>query len=86
MPRAEIDLPASAVVERVRPLTFWENVTLNEDCRVIVASAGVKVIELAVLSPEVTTVLSALTAHTGGGWRMSDALVGRSSVAGKKHE
>ena len=71
--RRRIKLPASAVVEKIRPLSFWENVTLNEDCRVIVASSGALVLELAVLSPEVTTALSALFTSTGNGWRLQAA-------------
>lgn len=72
------------VVERVRSLTFWENVTLNEDCRVVVARAGSVVIELGVLSPEVTAVLSALAVGTGGGWRSSAANIGEHDVADKQ--
>jgi hypothetical protein len=79
-----IELPTSAVVEQVRALSgLKEQFTVNEDCRVIVASAGDLLLELAVLSFEVVTALQALALTTGGGWRVPTPTIGTYDMATK---
>lgn len=71
-----IPLPASATVDRIRPLSgLVEAILTNPGCRVVVVDAGDAHLELGVLWAELVPTLRALESATGGGWRVPAALV-----------
>jgi hypothetical protein len=69
--RRPIQLPASATVESIRPVSgLVEGIMTNPGCVVIAVRAGDVSLELAIIKIDVPTAMESLASGTVGAWRV----------------